>query len=92
MAKTKSTDQYPDQWDEKRIQALINYYETQNEDEAVAEDENFFETELMQRSAKPDSMWAIVRNGKIELINHAELPEGTKLLVTLLPDPIPVLI
>jgi len=27
-----------------------------------------------------------VRQGKIELLESAELPEGTKLLVTLLPD------
>ena len=29
---------------------------------------------------------AVVREGKIELLERAELPEGSKLLVTLLPD------
>ena len=31
-------------------------------------------------------MWATVRNGKIELLDLTELPEGTKAIVTLLPD------
>jgi hypothetical protein len=30
---------------------------------------------------------AIVREGKIELLEDADLPEGAKVLVTLLPDP-----
>ena len=29
---------------------------------------------------------AIVREGKIELLEHVELPEGANVLVTLLPD------
>lgn len=32
------------------------------------------------------TLWATVRQGKIELLESAELPEGTKVLVTLLPD------
>ncbi|ALF56447.1 hypothetical protein ACX27_18330 [Nostoc piscinale CENA21] len=32
------------------------------------------------------TLWATVRHGKIELLESAELPEGTKVLVTLLPD------
>jgi len=31
-------------------------------------------------------MWATVRQGKIELLETVELQEGTKVLVTLLPD------
>jgi hypothetical protein len=31
-------------------------------------------------------LWATVRQGKIELLESTELPEGTKVLVTLLPD------
>lgn len=30
---------FPDGWDEKRVAELIAYYESQSEDEAVAEDE-----------------------------------------------------
>ncbi len=29
---------------------------------------------------------AIVRNGKIELLEHADLPEGARVLVTVLPE------
>ena len=32
------------------------------------------------------TLWANVRNGKIELLDLTELPEGTKAIVTLLPD------
>ncbi|QLE57245.1 hypothetical protein [Nostoc sp. TCL26-01] len=32
------------------------------------------------------TLWATVRQGKIELLEFAELPEGTRVLVTLLPD------
>ena len=32
------------------------------------------------------TLWATVRQGKIELLESAELPEGKRVLVTLLPD------
>jgi len=32
------------------------------------------------------SMWAIVHDGKIELIEPAQLPEGVRVLVTILPE------
>jgi hypothetical protein len=32
------------------------------------------------------TLWATVRNGKIELLEQTDLPEGSKLLVTLLPE------
>ncbi|WP_008316596.1 hypothetical protein [Leptolyngbya sp. PCC 6406] len=32
------------------------------------------------------TLWATVRQGKIELIDSTELPEGTRVLVTLFPD------
>jgi hypothetical protein len=32
------------------------------------------------------TLWATVRQGKIELLELTELPEGTRVLVTLLPD------
>jgi hypothetical protein len=34
-----SRQQYPRGWDEKRVQKVLDYYENQTEDEAVAEDE-----------------------------------------------------
>ncbi|UBF28964.1 hypothetical protein K9N68_14650 [Kovacikia minuta CCNUW1] len=32
------------------------------------------------------TLWATVRHGKIELLEATELPEGGRVLVTLLPD------
>ncbi|MEH2175527.1 hypothetical protein [Nostoc sp.] len=32
------------------------------------------------------TLWATVQEGKIELLKSEELPEGTRVLVTLLPD------
>lgn len=33
-----------------------------------------------------NTLWAVVREGKIELLESASLSEGTKVLVTLLPE------
>jgi hypothetical protein len=35
---------FPPGWDENRVQKVLAHYETQSEDEAVAEDEAAFET------------------------------------------------
>ena len=32
------------------------------------------------------TLWATIRQGKIELLESAEIPEGTRVLVTLLPE------
>jgi len=32
------------------------------------------------------ALWATVRQGKIELLESVELPEGTRVIVTLLPE------
>lgn len=32
------------------------------------------------------TVWAVVREGKIELLENASLPEGSRVLVTLMPD------
>ena len=32
------------------------------------------------------TVWATIREGKIELLESSDLPEGAKVLVTLLPD------
>ena len=39
----KKTSEFPPGWDEARVRRVINYYESQTEDEAVAEDEAAFE-------------------------------------------------
>lgn len=31
-----------------------------------------------------NTVWAVVREGRIELLEHADLPEGTRVLVTVL--------
>jgi hypothetical protein len=33
-----------------------------------------------------NTLWAVVRGGKIELVESAQLPEGARALVTLLPQ------
>ena len=34
----------------------------------------------------PDSLWAVVRDGRIELLEPADLPDGAKLRVTVVTD------
>lgn len=41
----KDPNKYPPGWDRKRVQAVIEYYESQTEEEALAEDEAAFEDE-----------------------------------------------
>jgi hypothetical protein len=36
-------NKFPQGWDEKRVQDVLSHYETQSEEEAVAEDEAAFE-------------------------------------------------
>jgi hypothetical protein len=33
-----------------------------------------------------DTLWAVAKNDKIELLEKIKIPDGTKILVTLLPD------
>ncbi|WP_230966517.1 hypothetical protein [Nostoc sp. NZL] len=40
----------------------------------------------VQKTDMLKTLWATVREGKIELLESEELPEGTRVLVTLLPD------
>jgi hypothetical protein len=40
----------------------------------------------MEEESMLQSAWGIVRNGKIELTEHAPLAEGSRLLITFLPS------
>ncbi|MYD64724.1 MAG: hypothetical protein F4X26_01800 [Chloroflexi bacterium] len=40
-----TANRFPPGWDEARVRAVIEHYESQTEDEAVAEDEAAFEAE-----------------------------------------------
>jgi hypothetical protein len=42
--------------------------------------------QLMIRRNMLQTLWATIRQGKVELLESTELPEGTRVLVTLLPD------
>ena len=33
-----------------------------------------------------NTVWAVIRNGKIELLERIDFPEGARVLITLLPD------
>jgi hypothetical protein len=82
----EKTHQYPHGWSEERIRNVIAHYETQTEDEAVAEDEMMQQVDEWPTPFTVTTVWAIVKNGQIELLGPAELQEGARLLVTLLPD------
>ncbi|HWY87585.1 MAG TPA: hypothetical protein VNX28_12705 [Gemmataceae bacterium] len=44
-ALTPKSQNFPHGWDEKRVQRVLAHYESQTEDEAVAEDEAAYEAE-----------------------------------------------
>jgi hypothetical protein len=44
------------------------------------------EARFTRRGDMLKTLWATVRQGKVELLDLTELPEGSRLIVTLLPD------
>ena len=62
-------NKFPPGWDEERVQKVIDYYENQTEDEAVAEDEAAFQDESVTLMEVPTELVPIV----LELISkHAK--------------------
>lgn len=45
--KKKVEDQFPEGWDEARVRDVLDHYENQTEDEALAEDEAAFANSTM---------------------------------------------
>jgi hypothetical protein len=87
MSQTKLATGLPKGWDESRLRNILLHYEQQSEAAAVAEDEAAFAD--LNGIQPPSSMWAVVRQGKIELLTETTLPEGSRVLVTLLPELVP---
>jgi len=96
---TQNKNRFPVGWNEDRVRKVLLHYENQTEEAAVEEDESASDANTyapvasMVESAldiqEPSTMWAVVRKGKIELLEKNELPEGARVLVTLLPDAMP---
>ena len=57
----KKTSEFPPGWDEERVRRVINYYESQTEDEAVAEDEAAFEDPSQTVMLIPNELVPAVR-------------------------------
>jgi hypothetical protein len=51
--KKEAKNQFPPGWDEARVRDVIDYYENQTEDEAVAEDEAAFADSTMMAVPPP---------------------------------------
>ena len=49
-------NEFPPGWDEKRVQDVINYYDQQTEDEAVAEAEDALQNESSTLMAIPTEL------------------------------------
>ena len=52
----KNLNRFPDGWDEERVRSVIEYYESQTEDEAVAEDEAAFEDKTQTVMVIPNDL------------------------------------
>ena len=61
--KIKMTRQskFPTGWDEKRVKRVLEHYETQSEDEAVAEDEAAYEDTNQTFMEIPNELVPVVR-------------------------------
>ena len=54
-------NRFPPDWDEQRVRELIAHYETQTEEEAVAEDEAAFERQGTSMIEVPNELLPAVR-------------------------------
>ena len=52
---------FPKGWDEKRVKRVLEHYETQSEDEAVAEDEAAYEDTNQTFMEIPNELVPVVR-------------------------------
>ena len=59
-------NKFPPGWDKKRVQSVIDYYENQTEDEAVAEDEAGLQDESVTLMEIPTELVPVV----LELISE----------------------
>ena len=59
-------NRFPKGWDEKRVKAVLEHYESQTELEAIAEDEASFELEDQRYIEVPKKLLPKIR----ELISH----------------------
>ena len=56
-----TVNRFPPGWDEARVRDLIEHYESQTEDEAVAEDEAAFEDKSQTMMLIPNELVPVVR-------------------------------
>ena len=54
-------NRFPKGWDEKRVQEVIDHYENQTEEEALAEDEAAFDDQTQTLMLIPNELVPIVR-------------------------------
>jgi hypothetical protein len=53
---------YPPGWDEERVQRVLDHYESQTDEEAVAEDEAAYEATTSTTMSVPVELVPVVRN------------------------------
>ena len=69
----KKQSKFPEGWDSERVKRVLEHYETQSEDEAVAEDEAAYEDPNQTFIKVPNELVPAVR----ELIaKKSELPQN----------------
>jgi len=69
----KKQEKFPKGWDEARVKRVLEYYESQSEDEAVAEDEAAYEDPEYTLMGVPNELVPAIR----ELIaKKTELPQN----------------
>ena len=61
MRKMKNVTRFPDGWNEEHIQRLLQHYESQTEEEAVAEDEAVWEDTTQTVMGIPNELVPSVR-------------------------------
>ena len=65
-------NKFPSGWDEERVHRVLQHYEEQTEEEAVAEDEAAFENQSQTAMEVPNELVPIIR----EIIAKHEVESG----------------
>ena len=69
----KRESHFPPGWDEERVRRVLEYYESQTDDEAVSEDEAAYENTAYTMMAIPKELVPSVR----ELLSKHDSPQST---------------
>ena len=81
-SQTMKQNEFPPGWNEERVQSVIDYYENQTEDEAIAEDESGLQDESITLMEVPTELVPVVLELISKHFTNVVMFMRTKLILT----------